>query len=257
MVERRWRGQGTVIQFQDVDLIYPGEEVCALQGVTLEVHRGEFVVLHGGCGSGKSSLLRLLHRRMRPTRGEVTIDGRDLGILERGELPGLRRRLAWLEAPARLLIGRTLEENVALPLRLLGEPTAVLRRKVRSALQEVGLVHKARRRAETVDPGDRQLTALARALVMAPSALLADELTADLDPARTAEVLEVLHRAHLRGTTILMATHAPDLARGPHRRVVHLSAGQVVSDDPPARPAQVWLPDHPPTMTPGGAPCAI
>ena len=120
-----------------------------------------------------------------------------------------------------------------------------------------GLVHKARRRAETVDPGDRQLTALARALVMAPSALLADELTADLDPARTAEVLEVLHRAHLRGITILMATHAPDLARGPHRRVVHLSAGQVVSDDPPARPAQVWLPDHPPTMTPGGAPCAI
>ncbi|MEO1271048.1 MAG: ATP-binding cassette domain-containing protein [Myxococcota bacterium] len=248
-----------MIQFQDIDLIYPGDEVPALSGVTLSIHRSEFVVLHGACGAGKSSLLGVLHRRVRPTRGTVAIDGRDLAQLGRSALPGLRRRLALLEAPARLLSGRTVEENVALPLRLLGEPLAVIRRKVRSALVEVGLAHKARRRVEWLDPGERQLTALSRALVMAPSVLLADEPTRDLDPERTGEVVELLHRAHLRGMTVVLATHDPTLVQGPYHRVVHLSAGEVVADEPAERSSSIWLPESSTRFSarPGGALCAM
>ena len=235
-----------MIQFQEVEVIYPNQDAPALDGIDVTIQRGEFVVVHGPCGSGKTTLLKLLHRKVRPTRGRVLIDGRDVGLLSRAEIPLLRRNVVYLHQSPKLMLGYSLIENVALPLRLRGENQAVLMRRARAALSDVGLLHNARKMATSVSPAVRQLTALARSMVMAPSLLLADEPTGDLDPDVSAEVLDILHRVHLRGTTVVMVTHEPELLEGLYKRVIHLELGQIQSDEQPLHSVSPWLEDAEP-----------
>jgi cell division transport system ATP-binding protein len=225
-----------MIQLFHVEKRY-GEEAPALVDVTLEIGKGEFVFLTGPSGAGKSTLLRLVFCAEPPTAGQVLVFGRNVARIRASSVPYVRRSIGVVFQDFKLLENRTLAENVAFPLQVKGVRPADVGRRVTQALRGVGLEHRASRFPLSLSGGEQQRAAVARALVGDPALLLADEPTGNLDPDRTAEVLQLLEAANARGTTVVVATHDRAILARHKKRVVSLEGGRVVGDGAPPRPA--------------------
>ncbi len=219
-----------MISLRGVTLVYPNG-TRALDGVDLEVAKGSFVFLVGHSGTGKSSLLRLLYREQRPSRGEVTVDGTRVDNMRRSKVAQLRRNVGVVFQDFKLLSDKTVWENVAFALQVTGAKTKDVRRQVPRVLDLVGLAHKSRMYPSELSGGEQQRTAIARALVNNPKIMLCDEPTGNLDPVNTNEIMELLHRINLKGTTVVIATHNALVVDRMRRRVIRLEDGKVVADE--------------------------
>jgi cell division transport system ATP-binding protein len=208
-----------IFEFHDVTKRYPTGQT-ALEGVSLDLARGEMAFLTGHSGAGKSTLLKLIGLIERPTRGQVVVNGKNLARIGRRGIPRYRQRLGMIFQEYNLLHDRSVFDNVALPLVIRGLRHADLARRVRAALDTVGLLAHERKRPVTLSGGEQQRVAIARALVGRPHLLLADEPTGNLDPALSAEIMRLFERLNEIGTSVLIATHDLDLvARLGHRRI--------------------------------------
>ena len=219
-----------MISLRGVSLIYPNG-VRALDGVSLEIAKGDFVFLVGHSGTGKSSMLRLLYREQLPTSGEIIVDGIRVDKLKRGRIPALRRHLGVVFQDFKLLSDKTVWENVAFAMQVTGAHTKDVMRQVPRALDLVGLAHKSRMYPGELSGGEQQRAAIARALVNNPKILLCDEPTGNLDPSNTTEIMELLLRINLKGTTVVVATHNQAVVDRMRRRVVRLEDGKIVTDE--------------------------
>ncbi|MFP5416088.1 MAG: cell division ATP-binding protein FtsE [Actinomycetes bacterium] len=219
-----------MITFVNVTKMYSGQRVPALSGVSTDIGAGEFVFLVGPSGSGKTTFLRLVLREHRATSGQVLVDGRDVGRLPGWRVPKLRRGIGTVFQDFRLLPGKTVHENVAFALQVIGRPGREIRRLVPETLELVGLADKPDRLPEELSGGEQQRVALARAVVNKPGILLADEPTGNLDPATSVGIMNLLDRIHRDGTTVVMASHDATIVDQMRRRVIELSRGQLVRD---------------------------
>lgn len=201
----------------------------ALSDVTLDIEKGEFVLLMGPSGAGKSTLLKLLIGAERPEEGQILVQGRSLSKLRPSEIPLLRRKVGVVLQDFRLLPKKTVFDNVSLPLLVQGASTVEIRRKVTEALRSVGLDHKKDLFPPGLSTGEQQRVCIARATVNGPIMLLADEPTGNLDPDLTSEIIELFKSINARGTTIIVATHDPNVLAQVNRRVITLDQGKVVS----------------------------
>ena len=220
----------SMITFDHVTLSYDKNQPPALDDVSFDIEEGEFAFLVGASGSGKSSLLHLMTRELNATSGEIHVNGRDLRRLKRRHVPALRRDIGVVFQDFRLLDTKTVHENVAFVLEILGRRRGAIRRAVPEALEMVGLADKANRFPHELSGGEQQRVAIARAIVKHPNLLLADEPTGNLDPANSDEVVEVLDRVNKNGTTLLMATHDNNLVDRLQRRVIQLESGRLIRD---------------------------
>ena len=219
-----------MIRLRGVSLVYPNG-VRALDNITLEIEKGSFVFLIGSSGMGKSSILRLLYRERTPSQGEVYVDGQRVDTMRRSRVPYLRRNVGVVFQDFKLLQDKTVWENVAFALRVTGARSRDVKRQVPRCLDLVGLSHKSRMFPQELSGGEQQRAAIARALVNNPKILLCDEPTGNLDPTSTSEVMELLLRINLKGTTIIVATHNQAVVDRMRRRVVRLENGRIVSDE--------------------------
>jgi cell division transport system ATP-binding protein len=218
------------VVLQQVTKVYPNG-IAALRGVSLSIEPGEFVFLVGASGAGKSTLLRLLYRAEVPTEGSVWVDGVEVNRLRPREVPGLRRRIGVVFQDFKLLRDRTVAENVGFALRVTGTPPEWIPPRIRWALETVGLEDRADAFPHELSGGEQQRVAIARAIALRPGLLLADEPTGNLDPETSWEIMRLLVRIHLHGTTVVMATHNRLLVDILRRRVVELCEGRVVRDE--------------------------
>ena len=218
-----------MIQLFHVFKEYPGEGP-ALTDVSLHVEKGEFVFLTGPSGAGKSTLLKLVFCAEPATSGQLLVFGRNMAKIRQSSIPYVRRNIGVVFQDFKLLPDRTVAENVAFPLEVRGLASSETRRRVLAMLRQVGLDHKERKFPLTLSGGEQQRVAVARALVNEPALLLADEPTGNLDPDRTVEVMDLLHAANARGTTVVVATHDRSLLERYKKRVITLELGRVVSD---------------------------
>ncbi len=219
-----------MISLRSVSLVYPNG-TRAIDNVDLDIAKGSFVFLVGHSGTGKSSLLRLLYREQLPSRGEVVVDGTRVDRLKRSKVPALRRNVGVVFQDFKLLSDKTVWENVAFALQVTGAKTRDVMRQVPRVLDLVGLAHKSRMFPSELSGGEQQRTAIARALVNNPKILLCDEPTGNLDPQNTNEVMDLLHRINLKGTTVLIATHNALVVDRMRRRVIRLENGKIVADE--------------------------
>jgi cell division transport system ATP-binding protein len=212
-----------------VTKVYPGGHV-GLEHVSLRVDRGEFVFLVGPTGCGKTTLIKTLLRELQPTEGEVLIAGRDIGSLPDKKVPQLRRRIGTVFQDYKLLPNRTVYDNVAYALQVIGASRSEIRRKVPDALRLVGLADKVKNYPDQLSGGEQQRLSVARAFVNHPPLLLADEPTGNLDPNTSIGIMQVLYRINRTGTTVLVVTHDREMVDKMRRRVVALDSGRVVRD---------------------------
>jgi cell division transport system ATP-binding protein len=224
-----------VIRFEHVAKRYPGG-VQALSDVNFELARGEMAFLTGHSGAGKSTLLRLIALLERPSRGQLLFEGRNIGRLSGRQIPRLRRRVGVIFQDHKLLSDRKVLDNVALPLLIAGYPWSEIRRRVRAALEIVGLGDKENMRIPVLSGGEQQRVGIARAMVGKPPVLLADEPTGNLDPDLSAELMKLFDTLNELGTTVLIATHDLGLVRRLGHRTLVLEKGRMV-DDVGRRPA--------------------
>jgi cell division transport system ATP-binding protein len=220
-----------MIRFDHVSKQYSGTTRPALNAINLEVLRGEFVFLVGASGSGKSSCLRLILKEEKPTKGKIHVLGQDLGTISSRKVPYFRRNIGVVFQDFRLLPNKTVFENVAFTLQVIGKSRGFIQEAVPDVLKMVGLDGKAARRPHELSGGEQQRVAIARAVVNKPQVLLADEPTGNLDPATSAGIMAVLERINAGGTTVLMATHEAGIVDQMKRRVIELVNGQIVRDE--------------------------
>lgn len=219
-----------MITFDHVSKTYPGQTRAALADISLEVDKGEFVFLVGASGSGKSTFLRLILREHRPTQGHILVAGHDVARLPGWRIPGLRRQIGTVFQDFRLLPGKTVFENVAFALQVIGKSRGAIRKAVPETLELVGLLDKEGRLPDELSGGEQQRVALARAFVNRPPILIADEPTGNLDPATSVGIMKLLDRINRTGTTVIMATHDSTIVDQMRKRVIELSAGELVRD---------------------------
>ena len=219
-----------MITLEQVSLRYAKGDPWALREVDLDVTRGEFCFVVGQSGSGKSSLLRLVILEQEPSAGRVLVAGHDLGALSHRRVHLLRRQIGTVFQDFRLLSGKTVHQNVAYVLQVLGAGRHEIRRRVPETLALVGLEDKGRRLPHELSGGEQQRVAIARAMVNKPPILLADEPTGNLDPDTSQEIVAILERINRTGTTVLMATHDTTIVDRFRKRVVQLHEGRVVRD---------------------------
>src|SRR6056297_793002 len=218
-----------MIRFEHVAKRYPGG-VQALSDVNFELERGEMAFLTGHSGAGKSTLLRLIALLERPSRGQVLFDGRNIGRLSRRQIPRLRRKVGVIFQDHKLLTDRTVLDNVALPLLIAGLSWGEIRRRVRAALDLVGLLDKEKTLIPSLSGGQQQRVGIARAMIAKPPVLLADEPTGNLDPELSEELMRLFCTLNELGTTVLIATHDLDLVERLGRRTLVLKSGCMVDD---------------------------
>jgi cell division transport system ATP-binding protein len=218
-----------VIRFQSVTKIYAKGEI-ALQDVSFQVSKGEFLFLTGHSGAGKSTILKLLHAEQRPTHGDVRVSGFLVSSLGRSEIPRLRRRVGVVFQDFRLLEDRTAEENVAFALEVTGAKAETISSRVMRVLTQVGLASKMKSFPPELSGGEQQRVAIARALVNDPPILLADEPTGNLDERASRGIFKLLRDINVGGTCVLMATHNLELVRHAPYRTIELRNGAVVFD---------------------------
>ena len=219
-----------MIKFENVTKVYPKSDKPALENISLEVEKGEFVFLVGLSGSGKSTFLRLVLREEKPTSGSIHVAGKDLKTLSNWKVPQLRRQLGTVFQDFRLLPNKTVSENVAFTLHVLGFSKKEITREVPEVLELVGLEDKSDRKPGELSGGEQQRVAIARAYVSNPAILIADEPTGNLDPATSVGIMKLLDRINREGTTVVMATHDAGIVDQMRKRVIELEAGHVVRD---------------------------
>ena len=219
-----------MIKFENVTKLYPKSDKPALDDISIEVEKGEFVFLVGLSGSGKSTFLRLVLREEKPTSGNIHVAGKDLKTLSNWKVPQLRRQVGTVFQDFRLLPNKTVSENVAFTLHVLGFSRKEIAREVPEVLELVGLEDKADRKPGELSGGEQQRVAIARAYVSKPAILIADEPTGNLDPATSVGIMKLLDRINRDGTTVAMATHDAGIVDQMRKRVIELDAGHVVRD---------------------------
>jgi len=220
-----------LIEFNNVTKIYEDNKAVALRNVSFHIGKGEFAFLVGHSGAGKSSIIRMMLCEEVPTEGEVIVNGFNIGQLEHKEIPFLRRSIGVVFQDFRLLPSRTVYENVAFAMRIVGASTKQMRRRIPEVLSMVGLAHKARCYPNQLSGGEQQRVSMARALANNPAVLIADEPTGNLDREKAAEIMTILDNINKHGTTIVMATHAEKIVNDMQKRVISLDMGEIVSDE--------------------------
>lgn len=220
-----------MIRFDQVTKLYKGNPRPALNSVSLEILKGEFVFLVGASGSGKSSFLRLVLKEEKPTKGQIHVLGQRLNTIASRKVPYFRRSLGVVFQDFRLLPNKTVFDNVAFSLQVIGKSKGFIQEAVPDVLKMVGLAGKASRLPHELSGGEQQRVAIARAIVNKPAILLADEPTGNLDPATSAGIMTLLDRINQNGTTVIMATHDAGIVDQMQRRVIELVGGQVVRDE--------------------------
>ncbi|MDT8420649.1 MAG: cell division ATP-binding protein FtsE [Desulfuromonadales bacterium] len=221
-----------MIQLYNVSKSYQKENT-ALKDLSVQIGKGEFVYVTGASGAGKTTLLRLLYSAERPTRGQILIDGQNISRISRFKIPYLRRKIGVVFQDYKLLNSRTVYENVAFALEAQGKKRYEVSKKVYQALKSVGLEHRLQRTPLELSGGEQQRIAIARALVVDPLILLADEPSGNLDQDVALEIMELFRQANARGTTVLLATHDHSLYHRFPRRVLTLEQGCLVKDHQP------------------------
>ncbi|MEQ1735073.1 MAG: cell division ATP-binding protein FtsE [Rhodoglobus sp.] len=220
-----------MIRFDQVTKTYAGTTRPALNGVSLEVLKGEFVFLVGASGSGKSSFLRLVLKEEKPSKGKIHVLGQELNTLASRKVPYFRRNLGVVFQDFRLLPNKTVFDNVAFALQVIGKSKGFIQEAVPDVLKMVGLAGKQGRFPHELSGGEQQRVAMARAVVNKPAILLADEPTGNLDPNTSAGIMQLLSAINANGTTVIMATHDVSIVDQMQRRVIELISGQVVRDE--------------------------
>jgi len=218
-----------MIKTANVSKIYK-DSVVALDDVNLEIGKGEFVFVVGPSGSGKSTMIRLLLKEEEPTKGEIFVAGKNIGRLSAWKVPFLRRNIGTVFQDFKLLGEKTVFENVAFALEVIGKPRHVIESRVPEIINLVGLGDKLRNYPNELSGGEQQRVSIARAFVNRPLILLADEPTGNLDPQTSVDIMKLLDRINRIGTTVVMATHDNAIVDAMRRRVIELEAGRVVRD---------------------------
>jgi len=218
-----------MIKLENVTKVYRGD-VVALKDATCDIQKGEFVFLVGPSGSGKSTLIRLLNKQEGPQAGRIFVAGKDIAELSKWKVPFLRRNIGCVFQDNKLLSNKTVYENVAFALEVIGRPRHVVKTQVPAILELVGLAKKHRNYPEELSGGEQQRVSIARAFVNRPLILLADEPTGNLDPATSVGIMRLLDRINRTGTTVIMATHDRTIVDTMRRRVVELDRGTIIRD---------------------------
>lgn len=219
-----------MIEISDVNKTYETGNK-ALRNINIRIEDGEFVFIMGRSGSGKSTLLRLLLKEAEPTSGKIIVNDMNLGKMPRRYVPKYRRKLGVVFQDFRLLKDRTVYENVAFALRVIGAPTRVIKEKVPEILQMVGLSAKYKSYPQQLSGGEQQRVAIARALINNPEVLLADEPTGNLDSHNATEIMKLLEEINQTGTTVIVVTHSHEIIQKMQKRVITMERGLVVSDE--------------------------
>ncbi len=219
-----------MIEFKNVTVVYD-KDVVGLDDVSFTISDGEFVFLVGKTGAGKSSAIKLLTGEIKPTSGDVIIDGIIVNSLKRSKIPYLRRAQGVVFQDFRLLYNKTVYENVAFAMEILGKSRKEIRRKVPKILALVGLGERAANYPNEISGGEQQRVSIARALVNSPSLIIADEPTGNLDVETSNEVMKLFEEINKMGTTIVMVTHSEKIVNDMQRRVIQLDGGHIVRDE--------------------------
>lgn len=219
-----------MIRLDNVTMVYARGAKPALDDVSFEIERGEFVFVVGASGSGKSTALRLILREEKATSGKVHVAGQNLQTLANRKVPTLRRQIGAVFQDFRLLPNKTVFENVAFALQVIGKPKHHIMTTVPETLEMVGLAGKEKRRPHELSGGEQQRVAIARAFVNRPAILLCDEPTGNLDPTTSLGIMRLLDRINRTGTTVVMATHDDEIVDQMRKRVLELSSGELVRD---------------------------
>ncbi|WP_019807790.1 cell division ATP-binding protein FtsE [Saccharomonospora halophila] len=220
-----------MIRLENVSKVYKTSTRPALEDITVDVDKGEFLFVIGPSGSGKSTFLRLLLREDVPSKGRVSVSNFDVAKMPRRKIPRLRQTIGCVFQDFRLLTNKTVAENVAFALEVIGKPKRTIDKVVPEVLELVGLDGKSDRMPHELSGGEQQRVAIARAFVNRPLVLLADEPTGNLDPETSQDIMLLLERINRTGTTVLMATHDHSIVDSMRRRVVELDDGRVIRDD--------------------------
>ncbi len=218
-----------MITFENVTMKYPTGTV-ALKEVNLEIEKGEFVFIVGSSGSGKTTMMELMLRELKPTKGKIVVDGFNLSRIKKRHIPKFRRKLGVVFQNFRLLKDRTVYENVAFAQRVIETPSRYIRRQVPAMLTMVGLADKYKAYPRELSGGEQQRVALARALVNKPDIILADEPTGNLDPKNSWDIMNLLDDINSKGTTVVVVTHNKEIVNAMKKRVITLKKGVIVSD---------------------------
>lgn len=218
-----------MIKLENVTKIYKGD-IAALRDANVNIDKGEFVFLVGASGSGKSTFIRLLNKEEEPSEGRIYVAGKDIGSLNGWKVPYLRRNIGYVFQDFKLLPNKTVFENVAFALEVIGRPVHVIKSQVPAILELVGLTKKVDSFPGELSGGEQQRVSIARAFVNRPLILLADEPTGNLDPATSVGIMRLLDRINRTGTTVVMATHDRGIVDTMRRRVIELDKGHIVRD---------------------------
>jgi cell division transport system ATP-binding protein len=223
-------GDVPVVELRDVSKVYPGGSV-GLEHASLSIGRGEFVFLVGATGCGKSTCIRLLMKELEASSGDVLIAGKKLNDIDRSKVPYLRRNIGTVFQDYKLLPNRTVYDNVAYSLQVIGEAREEIRRKVPDILRLVGLSTKLHNFPDELSGGEQQRVSIARAFVNHPPLLLADEPTGNLDPETSIGIMQLIYRINRTGTTVVVATHDKEMVDKMRRRVIELREGRIIRDE--------------------------
>ena len=219
-----------MVQMNNVTMVYGNSDVAALDGVSLSISEGEFAFLVGPSGSGKTTIIKLLTGEIRPTEGEITVNGFNMGEMKRRKMPKMRRTIGVVFQDFRLIENMTVYDNVAFAMRVVGATGKEIKARVPKVLELVGLEGREKRLPTELSGGEQQRVAIARALVNNPKMIIADEPTGNLDPDRSLELMLLLEKINDMGTTVLVVTHEKELVNAFSKRVIAIDGGHLISD---------------------------
>ena len=219
-----------MIQFENITKIYP-PDIVALEEVSFEVKKGEFVLIVGRSGAGKTTLIKLLLREEEPTEGRIFFEGKDIFSIPKKHLPNYRQKIGVIFQDCKLLPTKNVYENVAYAMEVVGASDKEIKRDAPKVLELVGLEDKAFNFPKELSGGEKQRVAIARALIIRPEVLVADEPTGNLDPYHTKDIIDLLQKINDLGTTIILATHDREIVNNLKKRVITLEKGRVIRDE--------------------------
>jgi len=219
-----------MVQFQNITKIYEPDTV-ALENISFKIKEGEFLIIAGRSGAGKTTLLKLILAEEDPTKGKIIFEGKEINKIKKGELPFLRRKIGAVFQDYKLLESKTIYENVAFVLEVIGATDEEISTNVLKVLEIVGLQNKADNFPKEISAGERQRAAIARALIHRPKIILADEPTGNLDPANTSEIINLLEKINKLGTTVILTTHDKEIIKKLKKRTITLEEGRLIRDD--------------------------